>query len=82
MSAGRPAPEPRGLRREAAAAYVGVSASKFDEWVGDGRMPKPKRVDGCVIWDRYQLDASFENLPDAPPVESDWDKALQWPKSA
>lgn len=55
--------EPRGLRRELAAAYVGVSASKFDEWVGDGRMPKPKRVDGCTIWDRRALDEAFDELP-------------------
>jgi predicted DNA-binding transcriptional regulator AlpA len=55
--------EPRGLRRETAAAYVGVSPSKFDEWVNDGRMPKPKRVDGCVVWDRFALDQAFDALP-------------------
>jgi hypothetical protein len=27
-------------------------------------MPKPKRVDGVVVWDRYRLDAAFEALPD------------------
>jgi hypothetical protein len=25
--------------------YVGVSAGKFDEMVGDGRMPAPVRID-------------------------------------
>lgn len=64
---------PRGLRREAAADWVGVSASKFDEMVKDGRMPKPKRVDGCVIWDRYRLDAAFEALPDGA-TASVWDR--------
>lgn len=54
---------PRGLRREAAAAYIGVGTCKFDELVADGRMPKPKRIDGCVIWDRFQLDAAFTDLP-------------------
>lgn len=73
---------PRGLRREAAAGYIGVSASKFDEWVAKGVMPKPKRVDNCVIWDRHQLDAAFESLSDAPPAGNDWDKALGWPRSA
>lgn len=63
MSAHRAMAEPRGLRRESAAAYVGVSASKFDEWVNDGRMPKPKRVDGCTIWDRRALDEAFDELP-------------------
>ena len=33
----------RGLQREMAARYVGISATKFDEMVDDGRMPKPKR---------------------------------------
>ena len=50
--------------RAAAADWVGISASKFDEMVKDGRMPKPKRVDGVVVWDRYRLDVAFEDLPD------------------
>jgi excisionase family DNA binding protein len=55
---------PRGLAREQAAEYVGVSATKFDELVADGRMPGPKRVDGRVIWDRLKLDIAFAALPD------------------
>src|SRR5215475_14227879 len=43
---------PRGLSREEAARYVGVGTTKFDELVKDGRMPKPKRIDGRVVWDR------------------------------
>jgi hypothetical protein len=37
---------PQGLRREEAAAHVGVSSSKFDEWVSRGLMPKPKSLSG------------------------------------
>jgi hypothetical protein len=55
---------PRGLSRVEAATYIGVSPTKFDELVGDGRMPRPKRVDARTIWDRKQLDAAFEALPD------------------
>lgn len=54
----------RGLRREEAAAYMGFSARKFDELIADGRMPKPKRIDGIVVWDIHQLDISFDALPD------------------
>jgi predicted DNA-binding transcriptional regulator AlpA len=54
----------RGLRREEAAAYVGFSARKFDELVADGRMPKPKRIDGLVVWDIHRLDLGFDALPD------------------
>ena len=53
---------PRGLSREEAARYVGVSPSKFDQLVTDKRMPKPARVDGRVIWDRLKLDAYFSEL--------------------
>jgi hypothetical protein len=55
---------PRGLSREEAARYVGVGATKFDELVVGRRMPKPKRVDGRIIWDRIALDAAFSELPD------------------
>jgi excisionase family DNA binding protein len=55
---------PRGMSRDEAARYIGVGATKFDEMVADGRMPKPKRVDGRVIWDRLRLDAAFTDLPD------------------
>ena len=68
---------PRGLRREDAARYVGVSPSKFDEWVKDGRMPQPFRVtDRVVIWDVRDLDQSFEELKSgtAPaPAAGGWD---------
>lgn len=56
---------PRGLNREEAARWVGVGSTKFDEMVKDGRMPRGKRVDGRVIWDRYALDAAFADLPDS-----------------
>lgn len=55
---------PRGLSREEAARYIGVGTSKFDEMVHDRRMPRPKRVDGRVLWDRIALDAAFSDLPE------------------
>jgi excisionase family DNA binding protein len=55
---------PRGLSRDEAARYVGVGATKFDEMVADGRMPRPKRVDGRVIWDRLKIEAAFSDLPE------------------
>jgi predicted DNA-binding transcriptional regulator AlpA len=53
---------PRGLRREAAADYVGVSPSHFDEWVKQGIMPKPKKIGGVVLWDRGALDDALDAL--------------------
>ena len=55
---------PRGMSREEAARYVGVGTTKFEQMVADGRMPRPKRVDGRVIRDRLRLDAAFSDLPE------------------
>lgn len=55
---------PRGMSRDEAARYVGVGVTKFDEMVSDGRMPRPKRVDGRVIWDRIRIEAAFSDLPE------------------
>lgn len=59
---------PRGFSREEAARYVGVGVTKFDEMVADGRMPRPKRVDGRVIWDRLRIEAAFSDLPEERPT--------------
>jgi len=53
---------PRGLRAPRAAAYIGMSETSFLHLVDEGVMPKPKRVKGMNIWDRYELDAAFESL--------------------
>jgi predicted DNA-binding transcriptional regulator AlpA len=50
------------MRAPRAAAYVGVSPSTFLTLVSEGLMPKPKRVRGMVLWDRFELDAAFESL--------------------
>ncbi|RWM28614.1 hypothetical protein [Mesorhizobium sp.] len=72
ISALPPSLPPRGLSRVEAAAYIGVSASLFDEMVKDGRMPKPKRVNSRTIWDRHQVDHAFEALPVDGTDDNDW----------
>lgn len=54
---------PRGMSREEAARYIGVGTTKFDEMVLDKRMPKPRQVDGRIVWDRVELDLAFSDLP-------------------
>ena len=61
LSEMRPVPR-RGLSRDEAAMYVGVSAGKFDELVGDGRMPRPVKIDHRNIWDIRSLDMAFDQL--------------------
>lgn len=65
---------PAGLRRERAAAYIGVSPSKFDDWVTRGLMPKAKRLDSVVLWLRRELDDALDGLPDSEtrPKEKGW----------
>lgn len=55
---------PRGLSLEEAARYVGIGRTKFTEWVAAGRMPRAKRIDGRLVWDRIALDLAFADLPD------------------
>lgn len=71
-SVARLAIEPRGLQRDIAARYVGVSPTKFDEMVTGGRMPKPKLVDRRKVWDRRALDDAFDALP-TEQDENPWD---------
>jgi|RhiMetdeSRZDD1v2_1073273.scaffolds.fasta_scaffold749136_2 predicted DNA-binding transcriptional regulator AlpA len=55
---------PRGVCREAAASYIGISASKFDEMVRLGKMPSPKRIGRRKLWDIRAIDFAFEQLED------------------
>jgi hypothetical protein len=70
---------PRGMSRDEAARYIGVGTTKFDEMVADRRMPRPKRVDGRVIWDRLKIEAAFTDLPEEKKV-SRLDGILSDPK--
>ncbi len=70
-----PSLPPRGLSRVQAAEYVGIGATKFDEMVSDGRMPKPKRIDGRTIWDRIKLDEAFAALDEGEArASNEWDR--------
>ncbi len=43
------------------------------EMVADGRMPKPKRIDGRSVRDRLRLDEAFAGLDEAAAV-NEWDR--------
>jgi predicted DNA-binding transcriptional regulator AlpA len=72
LSETRPVPR-RGLSRDEAAMYIGISAGKFDELVADGRMPEPLKIDGRKIWDIRSLDLAFDALPRENPTPNTWD---------
>jgi predicted DNA-binding transcriptional regulator AlpA len=64
----------RGLRREEAATYIGVSPSTFDNLIKEGTMPKSFKIKGCVTWDIRDLDLAFDALKnDRPnPLDAKW----------
>jgi predicted DNA-binding transcriptional regulator AlpA len=64
------------LRREEAAASVGVSPTKFDEWVADGRMPKGTKIDGVVLWDVGQIREAWEMLRDGSYSKNPFDRIV------
>ena len=65
---------PRLISRDAAAAYVNVSPTTFDEMVRDGRMPRPKRLGGRrKAWDVRALDAAVDGLEDCSNDNDTWD---------
>jgi predicted DNA-binding transcriptional regulator AlpA len=74
LAENRPVPR-RGLSREEAAMYFGISPTKFDEMVEDGRAPKPRRIDSRKVWDVRELDLSFDSLPreDSAATGTSWD---------
>ena len=49
----------RGLRRDEAATYLGLSPSMFDLMVADGRLPKPIKFGTASVWDMRRLDQAF-----------------------
>src|SRR5262245_18894189 len=63
---------PRGLNRGDAERYIGVSERKFDALVAAGRMPRPVRIDGRLVWDVRELDRAFDDLK---PTDDDADRA-------
>jgi len=54
---------PRGLSREDAARWIGVSPSKFDQMRKDGRIGPAKIIDGRKVWDIRSLNEAFDALP-------------------
>lgn len=57
---------PLGLRGDRAAAYLGMSRSKFLALVARGQLPRPKVIDGIRVWNRLALKSAFSELGEEP----------------
>jgi hypothetical protein len=67
----------RGLSRVEAAAYIGVSPSKFDQLRHSGRLAAPKVLDGRLIFTVERLDEFLDSLPDENQASDDeWTASL------
>jgi hypothetical protein len=67
----------RGLSRVEAAAYIGVSPSKFDQLRRSGRLAAPKVLDGRLIFTVERLDEFLDALPDENQTPDDeWTASL------
>ena len=55
------------MRADRAAAYLSMSQSAFLRLVEEGLMPKPVKIKGITTWDRFELDAAFENFKSDDP---------------
>ena len=68
------------LRRELAAAYVGMCPRLFDDAVNDGLIPPPIPLVGTVkAWHRSDLEAWLEDRRAAATKDTtpnDWDQVL------
>lgn len=64
----------RGLRREEAAKYVGISPSMFDQMVKQGRLPKPEKFGTASVWDMRMLgQQAFGDDPSPGANDNEWD---------
>jgi hypothetical protein len=67
----------RGLSRLEAAAYIGISPSKFDELRKTNRLAAPKVLDGRLIFTVERLDEFLDGLPDENQADNDdWTASL------
>jgi predicted DNA-binding transcriptional regulator AlpA len=53
---------PRAMRAEQASEYLSMSRSTFLKLVNEGKMPKPIKIGAMSTWDRYDIDAAFDDL--------------------
>lgn len=65
--------QPRGLTREVAAAYCGLSPEGLDDWVKRGLVPGP--IPGTQRWDRRAIDVALDRASGiAPTPETAFDE--------
>jgi excisionase family DNA binding protein len=54
-----PTTEKIGLRADEAARILGIGRTTFYQLNASGRLPRPRRLGRCTVWDRRELEAWF-----------------------
>lgn len=57
---------PRAMRAEQAAAYLSIGRSLFLKLVEEGKMPPPVKIKSATTWDRFEIDAAYDDLKEEP----------------
>lgn len=65
----------RGLSRDEAAQYLGISPGTFDTMRHEGRIEPPRLIGNRKLWDIRDLDLAFDALPREDSPSSSWDDA-------
>ncbi len=65
------------LRRDEAAASLAISPSTFDNWVGEGRMPKGRKIGGVTLWDAESIRSAWLNLAEIEDERPDSDNPYE-----
>lgn len=52
-----------GLSREAAAEYLSIGVTLFDDMVAAGRLPSPRELKKRRVWSRVELERAFNQVP-------------------
>jgi predicted DNA-binding transcriptional regulator AlpA len=65
------------LRRDEAAASLAISPSTFDNWVGEGRMPKGRKIGGVTLWDAESIRSAWLSLAEIEDQQPDSDNPYE-----
>lgn len=56
------------LRRDEAAAALGISTTLFVQWVADGKMPQGRKVGGVTLWDVTAVQRAWLEIYEPTPA--------------
>lgn len=65
------------LRRDEAAASLAISPSTFDNWIGEGKMPKGRKIGGVTLWDAESIRTAWLNLADVEEAQPETDNPYE-----